>query len=342
MGGVRFSVSVAPFLVWVFGSLAHADDLVTLVASAAGKPAVELHGTIVDFTGQQLTLQTVVGQRTISAEKIAAVQTSYPSSYQEALELLREGHVTQAIPKLEQAIREEERVWVQRELLAKQAKTLANAGQIDAAGDLFLQIVKSDPDTIHIDAMPLAWSSLPPDIQRDQAARKWMEMPNLHAKLMGASWLLATSQRGEARQTLESIERTSFPKLALLATALLWQQELVSVDERTLERWQRQIESGILPRSACCGPWVVIAKGWYRLRQYERCALVAMRCPILFPENRTLAAESLLVAAKALEKNRQPIESKRLVTEIVHQYTQQPAYQQAALMLQQFNQTGGN
>jgi len=324
------------------GQWCAADDVVTLHPAQPGAEPTQVRGNVIDYTGQVLTLQTTSGQTSIAADKVASVKTDYASDVQRARELLSAGQSSEAARILGTAVSGERRPWVKREILALESLALQNAGRYIEAGNTFLKILAEDPQTVHFDALPLAWFSLPPHFERDRAARQWLEMSSPYAQLMGASWLLATSDRSQAMAVLGNLRRSKIPQIALLAEAQLWQTKLVTATQADVRQWQRQLDAGILREGALAGPILTVGKAWRQLDQDEQAALTLMRPPILYPNQRPVAADSLLQAGRALARTGQTDEAARVLREAIDQYGDQPARQEAEIHLKRIASSGSN
>ena len=319
-----------------------AEDVVTLVPNNPADTPLKVRGTVLDYTGQSLTLQTSSGETTIPTEKVARVDTVYPPQFDQAWPLLLAGQSTEAIALLQEALAEENRPWVRRAIQARLAVAFQNAGRTAEAGSTFLAIVAEDPQTFHQEAMPLAWGSHPPNFERDRTARQWLESPTLHAHLMGASWLLSTADRTEALRVLNQLRQANQPQLALLAEAQIWQTKIVTATAAEVNQWAQRIEANGLRGPAAAGPYLVLGKARRQLDQDTQAALLLMRPPILFPELRPVAAEGLLLAARSLERTGQHEQATRLAREVVRDYGDQPARQEAEIILKRLASVGGN
>lgn len=319
-----------------------ADDIVTLRPANPTAEPTKVRGNVIDYTGQVLTLQTTSGQTSIPPGKVASVETDYASDVMKAKQLLADGKSSEAARIFNTALPGERRPWVKREILALEALALQNAGRYIEAGNTFLKIVAEDPQTIHFDSLPLAWFSLPPHFERDRAARQWMEMSSPYAQLLGASWLLSTSDRSQAIGVLTNLRRSKVPQIALLAEAQLWQTKIVTATQSDVQQWQRQLDAGILHGAALAGPTLVVGKAWRQLGSDNQAALTLMRPPILYPNQRPVAAESLLQAGRALHSAGQPDEATRVLREAIDQYGDQPARQEAEINLKRIASSGSN
>ncbi|MBA2117981.1 tetratricopeptide repeat protein [Bremerella alba] len=339
---ILLSVVLSTIAFGVHGQWCAADDVVTLRPASSTAEPTKVRGNVIDYTGQVLTLQTASGQTSIPAEKVASVETDYASDVLQAKQFLKEGKSSEAARIFSAAVAGERRPWVKREILSLEAISLQNAGRYIEAGNAFLKIVADDPQTIHFAALPLAWFSLPPHFERDRAARQWLEMSSPYAQLMGASWLLSTSDRSQAIQVLGKLRLSKIPQIALLAEAQLWQTKIVTASEADVQQWQRQLDANILHGAAMAGPTLVVGKAWRQLNHDPQAALTLMRPPILYPNQRPVAAESLLQAGRALQRAGQTDEAARVLREAIAQYGDQPARQEAEINLKRIASSGSN
>ena len=165
----------------------------------------------------------------------------------------------------------------------------------------FWLIVGSDPTTQLFDAIPLAWVATPPTADLVERSKRWIEdtdMPT--ARLMGASWLLATAQRQQALDVLSKLTSDADLRIAMLAETQLWRDKTVTASIDDIERWKKRIQD--LDASLRAGPDFLLGKALARHGRSAEAAVALMRIPILHPEQQNLAAEALFAAGEQLEK----------------------------------------
>jgi len=75
-----------------------------------------------------------------------------------------------------------------------------------------------------------------------------------------------------------------------------------------------------LPDSLRAGPYYLLGLAYARLQNDEQAVLSWMRVPILFPENRPLAAQSLQEAAKSFRRLGREKEEQTLLNELKRDY----------------------
>jgi tetratricopeptide (TPR) repeat protein len=291
------------------------------VEVATGSGRTRLTGQVVDYTGRQLILEGAGARRQeIPADRVLRVETPYGPRQLEADRRLEKKEFAEALALYRRALDEEQRRWVRRLILARMVWCSLALGQPEAAGEIFLLLIQSDPSTPYFDCIPLAWVPAQPSPRLEQAALAWMaqseqEMPA--AVLMGASHLLPTSQRSAALARLQRLSTNADRRIAQLAYAQTW-RAAVNVDDTQLDAWDRSIRQ--MPEPLRAGPYYALGRSAAQRQQWERAATALMRIPILFPQHRALAAAALLDAGYALERLKQPAEAARLYRELVAAY----------------------
>src|SRR6185369_14358339 len=159
-------------------------------------------------------------------------------------------------------------------------------------------------------------------------AAVWLTTRNMPtAVLLGASWLLAT-RRSDAAAALEEIARSNNRRLAGLAMIQLWRTRLVTATEEDVRRWQDQLEK--MPPEIQAAGGYVLGDILARLNKPEAASLAYLKTPLLFRQQRALAAEALLAAGKQLEKMSQAPHAVELYRELVRDFPSSPAAKEAA------------
>jgi tetratricopeptide (TPR) repeat protein len=299
----------------------------TVIASSTSNPnaRIKRQGTILDYTGSELKLQTALGtEETIPAARIVEIATTWPAAYDAGRAARAEGQLDQAIAALRQAKRDERRPWAVRQIMAELAGCYLEAGRIDNAGDEFLALAASDPATRHIDVLPIAWRAAPPDAALESRAAAWLATSGSPlSQLLGASWLLPTSKRGEATAVLEQLSRSGDPRIAGLATIQLWRTRLIAATPAEAARWQAQLEA--MPPEVQAAGWYILGEVLARHNEPELASLAYLKPPLLYRQQRLLAADCLLAAGRQLEKLGRTGHAANLYREVVRDFPHLPA-----------------
>jgi tetratricopeptide (TPR) repeat protein len=311
----------------LFGSITAAEDTVVLSSPNNLKARTKVTGRVVDYSGRGLELELASGSiKHFDADQIFEIKTEATAAEQAGDALFARREFSAAMAKYEQALRDEQRRWVRRKLMAQRTACLMELGRAAQAGDNFLLLVGDDPTTPYFDQIPLNWLPGQPDAAVEQKAKEWLAKDQSPAAvLLGASYLLSTADGPAALSRLERLTADADPRISALAEAQSWRGRFTSATDQQLDLWNHKLER--FPATVRAGPYLVLGRAQLYRRQYEQAALTLLRVPILYPESRVLAAEALWSAGQALEQVNQVSEAKRLYGELVARY---PESRQAA------------
>lgn len=295
-----------------------AEDLV-IVTRTQPPGESRRRGTIVEYTGQVLTLRlSSERDEQIESSRVVRYETELVPDHRTGDQLFSEDRFAEAIVSYHRAVavEVEQRRWMRRVILAQMVRCYKNMQQIDRAGATFLAIVRSDPTTQLLDALPLAWvASAPPADLVDDATR-WLETEGEPVvQLMGASWLLTTTAHKKAVDVLTKVAESPDRRIAMLAEAQLWRDKVVTASREDIERWEHQLDT--LDDSLRAGPYFLIGQAWARHGRHDSAALALLRVPVLYPQEQNLAAEALLAAGAQLEKMGDRTGAKTVYTELI-------------------------
>lgn len=309
----------------------------TVVFSSPKEPGVRLQktGTILDFTGKELTLKSTTGrEELLPFERVLEVHTDWPAGLKAGEQRLAEQNLDAAITALREAKRQENRAWVLRRIMARLVACYAESGRFDLAGEEFIGIAGSDPDTSYFEVIPLAWRTRQPESALETRAKTWVKNDRSPiAQLLGASWLLPTAERATSISVLQKLTSTASPRIALLSETQLWRTKIVTARDADLVLWKQQLDR--LPQESRATAWYILGDGLSRLKQHEDAALAYLHPPLEHAVCRWLAADGLLAAGKELQAVERPQDAARLFREIVAEHAGQPAATEAGARLAQ-------
>jgi tetratricopeptide (TPR) repeat protein len=294
-----------------------AEDHVTYATGVDGRGRAVLSGTVLDYTGQSLTLRSTSGSdQAVPASRVIEVQTQWHPRHAEGDQLAQLRRFDEALAAYSDALKDELRVWVQRKILAGSISCLTELGRWDRAGEVFLRLAQSDPQTQYFDRIPLSWYPQTPSPTLESKAVAWLGIEtNPVAQLLGASWLLSGPRRPQAIAALQSLGTAGDPRLTGLAAAQLWRTRVGAADPNELQRWEALLPK--IPAELRGGPYFTLGMGLAARGQSEPAALALLRVPILYPADRRLGAKALLSAGRELEKISRAEEALLLYREVM-------------------------
>jgi hypothetical protein len=205
-------------------------------------------------------------------------------------------------------------------------------GKVGAAGDAFLTIVAADPETFHFDVVPVAWQAVTLDAASEARAAAWLaDAKSPAARLLGASWLVGSSRQADVEVVLKLLAENKDRRIAGLAQIQRWRSRLATASTGDLEQWSREL--GAMPAAVQAAGWYVLGDGYSRHDEPERAAIAFLKPPVVFRQQRALAADGLLAAARQMEKLGQTDEAAGLVREILRDLSHLPAADEARAAL---------
>jgi tetratricopeptide (TPR) repeat protein len=308
-----------------------------VVVQQAGKSGrVALTGSIEDYTGRGLLLQTRsgVGTTRFTRDEVLEVSTNYFPQHVVARKLFAEGRIAEAEAAFKEALDDENRTWVRREILASQVKCALWDGDYRRAAQRFLPIVESDPDTIYFGLMPLTWAEKPLTTLSLADAQRWLQSNSAAAKLLGASWLYHGSERATAVKTLQGLATSPQPTIQRLAQMQLWRVRLDAGDVTLPEtrRWATLVDE--LDADLRAGPLFLVGRAYEQQHDWLNAAAAWLWLPLELSEHRHLAADAQLRSADALFRAGDVAAARQQSQELLLRFGDTPAATRARELLQ--------
>jgi tetratricopeptide (TPR) repeat protein len=315
--------------------------LLTLSTSASAEDVVRMRGEqdrgeqvltgrVVEYTGRELRLESP-GQapRSYPGDRVIEIQTEWVAAHDEARRALAASDFSNAIRLLYDATSLEQRTWVRRMIVADLVEAYAGAGRMAEAGDAFLTLALSDPDTPYFYLIPLSWTGR--DAAPRAKAEAWLATDSPIATLLGASHLAGVDSGQPTTDALRRLADHLDPRIAALAIAQLWRTQIVAADLTTVAAWERRIDS--MPESLQAGPLLTQARAWAHHGKWDQAAQAALRAAVLHPHPRGLAAESFASAGEALARAGRQEDATRMLDETMAQFPGLPAARAAEALL---------
>lgn len=318
----RWFAASALWLLLIGGAVA--EDAVYLSTPGNPQGTVKHVGRVIDFTGRELTMETEGRERRFPADQVARIESDWTEPHDAADELFAKHDFEAALKQYEAALKAEKRLWVERKIASQMILSLRNLNQTRRAGELFLTLLRNDPATPYFATIPIVWTpgQATPDLEAQ--ARQWLASDVPAARLLGASALLSTNRRAAILQQLEDLAAASKdPRIVAIARGLIWSATFTGASDNKLRAWGDEAER--FPPSLQAGPYFVLGRALLQQKHLDEAALALLRAPLVYPDDRTLAAQALLLAGRALDETAHADEAALVFGELLAEYPQSRA-----------------
>ncbi|MCA9024228.1 MAG: hypothetical protein KDA86_03335 [Planctomycetaceae bacterium] len=300
--------------------MVRAKDRVVVQPPDKASPLI-IAGDVVDYTSKTLSLHIndQLPIRTFPSDQVIAVEVVQTDPHREGVRLSNMGAIDEATGQFTQALEDEPRDWVKREIMGWLVRCAMRHPDRATAGIRFLQITQNEQSAREWPLIPLVWDSAELSTSLRQQARQWLTGDDDVARLLGASCLLLdTAYADVTRSTLRRLARSGDPMIASLATAQLWRLSLTSgVSRDELARWQSGIQS--MPSVVRAGPYFVLGRALSQESEYDQAAAAFLWLPTVFRENETLTSQATVNAGAALMRLGRIDEARSLWKEVTEQ-----------------------
>lgn len=327
-----------PMVLLTVGSAVARDRLVLQLPEKVTPLAIS--GDIADYTAEKIEIHLTVGNpvHTYPAAHVVSVQTVQTEAHRAGVKSFVAGEIDAAQQQFEQALQDEPRRWVRREILGWLVKVAQRKGDRATAGRRFLQITADEPAAREYALAPLVWTAVPIGSNLQQHGRLWLTGSSAAEQLMGASVLLLDQRYGAtARGRLDELARGVDPRVAALARTQLWRLRISAPDvtDNELASWEETIAG--LPKELRAGPYYLLGRAAMQRSEYDRAAAALMWLPSVYRENEVLTAQAGIDAATALQRIGRLSEARLLLEELADDYGWSPVVGEARTLLGQLD-----
>ena len=266
--------------------------------------------------------------------EVLEIKTPQVSAHAEGLRQMAAGRIEPAVQQFEDALKQEDRVWVRREILALLVRCALRQGNYVTAGTRFELLYESDPTTAHFKLIPLKWS--PGEISDETriGAQVAMAREPEVSRLIGASLLLDVPRltRG-AELVLKELATSSDARIQSLAQVQGWRLPIAAgpVANVQLNLWQKRVDA--LPSDLRGGPAYLLGRAYRGRREHELAAASLLWLPLVDDHDYNLAARACLEAGESLGAIGQEAEADVLYAEVVRRYPDSPFAAEARTLL---------
>ena len=299
-----------------------------LQRNALSGQITKLTGVIEDLSGDVVQLRRGGGGRVerYRLRDVTEIQFIKSPDFDRGLVHMQTQEWNAAIDSFEAALLHEQRIWVQREVLASSAEALLALGRHADVLVKVLKIAESDPATRHAGLLPLVWDGRIGTEQRFLASPSGLSSTSPLLQLTTASVLLDDpQQQTAAAETLTRLRVNSQPHIQELAEAQLWRLRLLHPEmlkKIDTELWSDRVRE--FGRSIRSGPEFVLGRALMLQHNYDAAAMHLMWPSSVGTADRQLIKISLTEAAMALKQSGRPAEAALAIQELAVRFPDQP------------------
>lgn len=304
-------------------AFAQYNDEVVRRGSTAGS-RITIRCEIIDYTGRFLTARKQTGDQLmqIRSSDVITIRTAQTEEHKNGIKAFDAGKTQEAETQLSEAVKVEPRIWMRRQILTLLIRCALKRNDYITAGTRFQLLFESDPETSHLNLVPLLWDESAADGETRSVAIGWLKDPAPMTKLMGASHLFFDPGYSETvMEVLNELARTPGEGISQLAT---WQRRRLRIRSREvsaidIERWESQIEK--LDPSLRPGPYFILGQAWLVRQDFEMAAATFLKVPLIHDSENPVSALSLLSAGRALSRIGLQGDAAQLYSEVLSRYS---------------------
>lgn len=320
-------VTVLFFFVASASAQTDLTDQVVLQGSTVSS-RVTLQCEIVDYTGEAIVIHTATSKtdRRFPASQVVSVRTRRMPTHDRGLEHLSRGEFESAESELSQAMTDEPRRWVRREIRSDLIRCALRQNDYGEAANHFERLYAEDPSTRHVRLIPLVWDDVSISDESRVAAASWLQDRQAVMRLIGASLLLNDRDYGEAaKDTLRALAQEPGTRVRLLAG---WQERRIrlragDVTDLELARLETLVED--LEKDLRPGPWYLVGRAHLIRQEFDLASAAFLRLPLSHETDHPMTPQAMFNAARALEQIGFRNQSRRLDQEVIDRYGWSPA-----------------
>lgn len=297
-------------------------DQVVLQGSTTSS-RVTLQCEILEYTGQAIRLRTVTTktERSFPASQVVTVKTPRMPSHERGLADLGKANYAKAKEELTQALTDEARRWVRREIMADLIRCHLRQNDFAAAGEQFRKLYKTDQTTRHIRLIPMVWDEVSLSPESKLTAASWLQDKEAVMRLIGASLLLTDLQYGEAaKDVLQALSREPGTRLRVLAGWQEWRlkQKANDISDLEIARHEKLVEE--LEKDLRPGAWYLVGQAHLLRQEFDLAAAAFLRLPLSHNTDHPVTSQAMFNAARALEQIGFRSQATQIDKEVVDRY----------------------
>jgi len=289
-----------------------------VIRKGVSQRSLAIPGVIEDLSGQSIVLRRSSNAvEVFKLSEIESIQFVKSASYDDGLRQIQSDEWSQAIAALEIAASIEPREWVVREIQASLAEALRASGKFEECVEVVEKIYESDPNTRHLNMLPLVWDERLPPAHRFAGKPEDLKSASLLRQLVTASALLQDpSHEAVAAGVLQSLKTGPRAAIQQLAEAQLWRLRIMHPETirgtETVFWMQRVCDFDKRQRA---GPEFLIGRACLAAHDYDNACTSLLWMPLVAPLDPPTTKACTLEAITALEQSGRIAEAAQLSLE---------------------------
>ena len=278
-------------------------------------------GVIEDLAGHSVVFRR--GGNAVEVFKlrdIESIQFGKSASFDEGLRQIHDHEWLRAIAALKIAETTEPREWVVREIQASLAEVLRAASKFDECTEVVEKIYEQDPNTRHLNTLPLVWDERLPPEHRVSVKPEDLKSPSLLKQLVAASALLQDpAHESAAAGVLQTLKTGPRAALQQLAETQLWRLRLLhpeTIRASETAHWMQRVRD--FDKRQRSGPEFVIGRALLAVHDYDNASTSLLWMPLVSPLDPPTTVACTKEAITALKQSGRVAEAEQLQRGLDH------------------------
>lgn len=276
-------------------------------------------GVVEDLAGHSVVLRRGGNAvEVFNLRDIESIKFGKSASFEDGLRQMQNREWLLAVASLKVAESTEPRQWVVREIQASLAEALRAAGMYEECTEVVEKIYEKDPNTRHLNMLPLVWDERLTSKHRISVKPEDMKSPSLLRQLVAASALLQNPEHEMfAVGVLQTLKTGPRAALQQQAEAQLWRMRLLHPENiRASETalWKQRVRD--FDRRQRSGPEFVIGRALLAIHDYDNASISLLWMPLVAPLDPPTTTACTKEAITALKESGRVAEAAQLQREL--------------------------
>lgn len=257
-----------------------------VIRNDVSQRTLTIPGVIEDLAGQSVVLRRSGNAvEVFRLSQIESIQFVKSASYDDGLRRMQNQEWPQAIAALKIGESTEPREWVVREIRASMAEALRAAARFEECVEVVEKIYESDPNTRHLNMLPLVWDERLLPEQRISGKPEDLKSASLLRQLVTASALLQDPvHETAAAGVLQTLKTGPRAALQQLAETQLWRRRLLhpeTIRASETALWKQRVRD--FDKRQRSGPEFIVGRALLAVHDYDNASTSLLWMPLVAP-----------------------------------------------------------